>query len=45
VAEGVESEEQAERLRALGCRAAQGYHLGMPLDSHATEELLRLKGL
>jgi len=43
VAEGVESEEQAERLRALGCRAAQGYHLGMPLDAHATEEMLRAR--
>jgi diguanylate cyclase (GGDEF)-like protein/PAS domain S-box-containing protein len=44
VAEGVESEEQAERLRALGCRAAQGYHLGMPLNAYATEELLRAQG-
>jgi diguanylate cyclase (GGDEF)-like protein/PAS domain S-box-containing protein len=43
VAEGVESEEQAERLRALGCRAAQGYHLGRPLDAHATEEMLRTR--
>jgi diguanylate cyclase (GGDEF)-like protein/PAS domain S-box-containing protein len=41
VAEGVENAEQAERLHALGCRAAQGYHLGMPLDAHATEEMLR----
>jgi EAL domain-containing protein (putative c-di-GMP-specific phosphodiesterase class I) len=44
VAEGVESAEQAERLRALGCRAAQGYHLGMPLDAHETEEMLRTHG-
>ena len=43
VAEGVESAEQAERLRPLGCRAAQGYHLGMPLDAHATEEMLRAR--
>jgi diguanylate cyclase (GGDEF)-like protein/PAS domain S-box-containing protein len=43
VAEGVESAEQAQRLRTLGCRAAQGYYLGMPLDAHATEELLRAK--
>jgi EAL domain-containing protein (putative c-di-GMP-specific phosphodiesterase class I) len=41
VAEGVESVEQAERLLALGCRAAQGYHLGMPLDAAATETMLR----
>jgi diguanylate cyclase (GGDEF)-like protein len=43
VAEGVETAEQAERLRALGCRAAQGYHLGRPLDAHATEEMLRTR--
>ena len=30
VAEGVETEEQLEALRALGCRWAQGYHLGRP---------------
>jgi diguanylate cyclase (GGDEF)-like protein/PAS domain S-box-containing protein len=42
VAEGVESAEQAARLRALGCRAAQGYYLGRPLDAHATEEMLRV---
>jgi diguanylate cyclase (GGDEF)-like protein len=43
VAEGVETAEQAEKLRELGCRAAQGYHLGMPLDAHATEEMLRVR--
>ena len=43
VAEGVESAEQAARLRSLGCRAAQGYYLGMPLDAHATEEMLRVR--
>ena len=30
VAEGVESPEQAEKLRALGCRRAQGFHFGVP---------------
>jgi EAL domain-containing protein (putative c-di-GMP-specific phosphodiesterase class I) len=30
VAEGVETAEQLEALRALGCRWAQGYHLGRP---------------
>jgi EAL domain-containing protein (putative c-di-GMP-specific phosphodiesterase class I) len=30
VAEGVETQEQFEALRALGCRWAQGYHLGRP---------------
>ena len=31
VAEGVESASQAEMLLALGCRYAQGYHLGRPM--------------
>ncbi len=31
VAEGVEDSAQAETLRALGIRRAQGYHLGRPL--------------
>ncbi len=30
VAEGVESTEQMEALRDLGCEQAQGYHLGRP---------------
>ena len=30
VAEGVETEEQLQRLIDLGCDAAQGYHLGRP---------------
>lgn len=31
IAEGVESEAQAEALRALGCDEAQGYHFGRPV--------------
>ncbi|SEF30885.1 PAS domain S-box-containing protein/diguanylate cyclase (GGDEF) domain-containing protein [Amycolatopsis pretoriensis] len=31
IAEGVESAEQVELLRALGCDQAQGYHLGRPV--------------
>jgi len=33
VAEGVEHPEQADRLAAMGCRLAQGHHLGMPHDA------------
>ena len=43
IAEGVERPEQASRLRKLGCRLAQGYHLGMPLDATATATLLRTR--
>src|SRR3569833_2232151 len=31
IAEGVESAEQLELLRELGCDQAQGYHLGRPV--------------
>jgi diguanylate cyclase (GGDEF)-like protein len=33
VAEGVEDEETASRLRDLGCRAAQGYHFARPMPA------------
>ena len=33
VAEGVETPEQIERLRALGCQVAQGYHFSEPLPA------------
>ncbi|MFD2380185.1 putative bifunctional diguanylate cyclase/phosphodiesterase [Paenibacillus xanthanilyticus] len=33
IAEGVESEEQLELLRDLGCRELQGYHIGMPMNA------------
>jgi diguanylate cyclase (GGDEF)-like protein/PAS domain S-box-containing protein len=41
IAEGVETEHQAEYLLEIGCRWAQGYHLGRPIDASATEILLR----
>jgi diguanylate cyclase (GGDEF)-like protein/PAS domain S-box-containing protein len=43
VAEGVETAAQVARLRQLGCRLGQGYHLGMPLDARGTEEMLRAR--
>ena len=35
VAEGVETPRQAELLRRMGCRSAQGYHFALPLDGRA----------
>jgi EAL domain-containing protein (putative c-di-GMP-specific phosphodiesterase class I) len=33
VAEGVENEQVWDRLRALGCTAAQGYYLSRPVPA------------
>jgi diguanylate cyclase (GGDEF)-like protein len=41
VAEGVETEEQAARLRMLGCTLAQGYLFSRPIAPDAVRELLR----
>jgi EAL domain-containing protein (putative c-di-GMP-specific phosphodiesterase class I) len=40
VAEGVESPDQQEILRELGCDLAQGYHFAEPLSGEAVEKLL-----
>ncbi|MCY1137533.1 EAL domain-containing protein [Actinoplanes sp. Pm04-4] len=40
VAEGVETPQQAERLRELGYQAAQGYHFARPLPAADFEALL-----
>ncbi len=37
VAEGVESGAQAERLRAVGCEYAQGYHFCHPASAQVIE--------
>ena len=39
VAEGVETPQQAEMLRALGCHYLQGYLYGRPADPQASREL------
>jgi EAL domain-containing protein (putative c-di-GMP-specific phosphodiesterase class I) len=41
IAEGVETREQAEFLRAHGCRETQGYYFSRPLPPQAMRELLR----
>jgi EAL domain-containing protein (putative c-di-GMP-specific phosphodiesterase class I) len=40
VAEGVETEEQAARLYALGCDEAQGYLFSRPLPAEDIAKLL-----
>jgi diguanylate cyclase (GGDEF)-like protein len=41
VAEGVETEEQAEILTVLGCSLMQGYHFAMPMPLAEARNLLR----
>jgi diguanylate cyclase (GGDEF)-like protein/PAS domain S-box-containing protein len=41
VAEGVENEETLDRLRALGCTLAQGYHLSRPVPAAELEAWLQ----
>ena len=39
-AEGIETAEQAEHLRGLGCEFGQGYHLGKPMAAELIEARL-----
>jgi len=41
IAEGVETFEQLNQLRELGCQLGQGYLLSIPMDIDAAEELLK----
>ncbi len=40
VAEGVETEQAQQRLRALGCDTLQGYHLGRPVAAAGIASIL-----
>ena len=42
VAEGVETLEQLERLRAFGCDYIQGYYYAKPMPIAEYEELLKV---
>ena len=44
VAEGVETEEQLERLRDLGCSYTQGYLFAKPLSEEQAEEFMTVSG-
>ncbi len=41
LAEGVETAEQLERVRAEGCREAQGYYIGRPMPLDEVDRLLK----
>jgi sensor c-di-GMP phosphodiesterase-like protein len=40
IAEGIETEEQAEMLRSLGCKSGQGWLYGKAVDSAETFRLI-----
>jgi EAL domain-containing protein (putative c-di-GMP-specific phosphodiesterase class I) len=42
IAEGVETEDQLERLTSLGCDAAQGFHLDRPMPARACRARLEV---
>ena len=45
IAEGVETVDQLNYLRALGCKEIQGYYFYRPMSADALELLLRQQGL
>ena len=40
VAEGIETADQIDQLRELGCQMGQGFHLASPLTEQAAGEWL-----
>lgn len=44
VAEGIETEEQALALTALGCDFGQGYYCARPVDATKAEAIMRGHG-
>jgi diguanylate cyclase (GGDEF)-like protein len=38
IVEGVETEEELQALRKLGCRLVQGFHVSKPLDQEAAQQ-------
>jgi diguanylate cyclase (GGDEF)-like protein len=42
IAEGVETAQQAERLRSLGCELAQGYYYSRPVEADRISGLLEM---
>jgi EAL domain-containing protein (putative c-di-GMP-specific phosphodiesterase class I) len=43
VAEGIETEEQKQILKSLGCGYGQGYLLSIPLDAIAATSIITVK--
>jgi diguanylate cyclase (GGDEF)-like protein len=41
IVEGIETSEQFERVRNLGCRLGQGFYFAKPLEAKRADELLR----
>jgi diguanylate cyclase (GGDEF)-like protein/PAS domain S-box-containing protein len=44
VAEGIETAEQVERLKLLGCRLGQGYYFSKPMDAATISAMLASTG-
>ena len=44
VAEGIETVEQVDRLKSLGCRLGQGYYFAKPMSAEAVSAMLAAPG-